>query len=298
MAPKELFGSASGLAHRTMGNQQTGKPKNPPTNTADRDAFTIYETEYEREAQEAMRRRQQEEKALDKQSADAFQRQQQLIEALQAQAAGGSSIAETQAAEAMRITPSQQLAAIQAQRGGSLAANQRQFQRGSADLAAHLNQQVATQRIGEQQQAQASLAPALENVRAQQQQAQVIYEDAVQYYISQGLDLEMARQQALENMKSIEAGISAAQMDQDAARSAAAAAKRQQTGQAIGAGLGAVGGALIPIPGVSSGVGAVLGGTVGSALGKVFSDENTKQKIKSGSQDIKEFLDAIAKRKA
>lgn len=114
-----------------------------------------------------------------------------LLDQLSAQAAGtGPSITEQQLKQAREKSLSNQLAAVQVNRGGNAAALQREVLRSGAAGAANIAQQAAEGRLKEQQGAQQLLG----NFLGQQQQ-QVA--DLTQKYLGMGFDIRSAEQKAL-----------------------------------------------------------------------------------------------------
>jgi len=114
-----------------------------------------------------------------------------LLNQLTGQAAGTApSITEQQLKQAQERNLAQQLAAVQANRGGNTAALQREALRAQSAGAANIAQQAAGMRLQEQQGAQQQLGQLLG-----QEQAQVA--NLTQQYLNQGFSIRDAEQKAL-----------------------------------------------------------------------------------------------------
>lgn len=120
-----------------------------------------------------------------------------LMNQLAGQAAGTApSITEQQLKQAQERNLSQQLAAVQANRGGNPAAMQREALRAQSAGASNIAQQAAQSRLQEQASAQTQLGNFLG--QEQQQVAQL-----TQKYLQQGFDIRSAEQQALEDFNTL-----------------------------------------------------------------------------------------------
>lgn len=162
------------------------------TRDIDKGAFKI------EESKEAAKRAKEREKESEDRSKQAQQQRQTLISQLQAQAAGEApSLAEAQLKSASERSLAQQLAAAQAQRGGSAAARERGLRRGQAEAGRSLAQQSTEARLQERESAQRLLG---EQVTQEQQLA----DQLTQNYLSQGFNIEQARQQAQADFEKLE----------------------------------------------------------------------------------------------
>jgi hypothetical protein len=155
------------------------------TRKINKDAFVIQKgKQYEGATRDQKNRAAQRSKA-------AQENRKNLISDLEAQARGEApSLAEAQLRSATDRNLAQQLAAAQSQRGGSASLRQRELMRGQAAAGREVSQDAATARLQERQMAQQLLG---EQIGQEQQLA----DQLVQNYLSQGFNIQQARQQAL-----------------------------------------------------------------------------------------------------
>ena len=249
-AVKNVFsggGNSPGLAG-------TGRFK-ASTRAIDKGAFKIKESE---EASKRARKRETESAERSKQAAAD---RRSLIESLQAQAAGeGPSLAEAQLKSASERSLAQQLAAAQSQRGGSAAARERQLMRGQAQAGRELAQDAATARLQERESAQRQLG---EQIGQEQQLA----DQLTQNYLSQGFNIEQARQQALADYEKL------------------------QTDQF----LSAQGANLSGFQSSAAARGQLFGGLMQGGAAAFMSDKRSKKKIKkSSNKDMMKMMKSMS----
>lgn len=211
------------------------------------------------------------------------QGQMGLMTQLQGQAAGtGPSIAQNQLKLGQEQALAQSLAMANSARGGANPLMARQAMQQNAMQSGAMANQAANLRLQEQQQAQQALAGLTGQGRAGdlgvtglQQQGQVsqaniaqAQNELVAKYSAMGLDAQKANQQAMIDLQKLsqEGQLGFAKLDLES-----------QMAQN-----GLLGGAL------QGGAGVLTG------LGTMFSDKRLKKNIKSGDEDMKEFLDGLS----
>lgn len=208
----------------------------------------------------------------------------QLNQKLLAQAmGGGNSAGEAGIVKASSRGLAQQLAAASALRGVNPAAVQRQLMEQRSAATRNVAQNAETQHAADVLNAQPLVATNFNNQSAAQQ-------NAIANAIQQGYGIATAGKAAAQN-----AAVGNAQNEQAAANNSAA-----QTGNILGAGLGAAGTIVGSIYGGPAG--GAAGGAVGSAAGQgignaVGSDKRIKKDVKPAGKKVDKFLEAIAKRK-
>lgn len=184
---------------------------------------------------------------------------EQQRERLRRQIAGIDTRAAEEADVARQRGLAQQLATLQAQRGGNVGAAQRQFARGAAAGVQRQAQDVQTANIQQRQQARNMLAA--ETAIDQDQ-----FNQAVQNYIAQGFAVEQARQAAVADLErlNLDTDIQMQGYQQQLAQQRAAEAEARRARKT-----GILGGALSSLA------------SIGGAL--IASDKNAKKKIKKAS---------------
>lgn len=225
------------------------------------------------------------EEAARARSDEAVQQRRQFIDDIRAKASGEApSLAEAQLRSATDRNLAQQLAAAQAQRGGNVAAQQRQLAQQGAQAGREVAQDAAQARLQEQMGYEQMLAQQLG-------QEQEMADQLMKYYLDRGFSIEEARTAALMDFERTRLG-----QDRVAAQIASGNFQaQQQAGAQMGAaGLGLLGTGL----GLASKAG--LGGKIASgigAIGSIFtSDETKKTKIKKvDKKDISKMLKVVSK---
>lgn len=226
------------------------------TRIIDKEAFKI------KGAEGTVKTAKEREQAAANRSSTAQGQRQTLISQLQGQAAGTApSLAEAQLKSASERNLAQQLAASQAQRGGSSASRERQLLRGQATAGRALAQDSAQARLAEQQSAQQLLGQQI----SQEQQAS---DQLTQQYMQLGFSAEQAQQQAAADLEKLETQ----QFISAQGLSAAGVAGQQQAAAGITGG---------------------LFGAAGSAM--AMSDKKEKKKIKKvNNKDMSKALTAMS----
>lgn len=260
-----LFGGSGSSSPGMLG---TGRFKGE-TRKIDKDAFKIKDID---RTQKEVRDNLTESKGRSRFAQDT---RRGLITDLQAQAAGTApSLAEAQLRSAMDRNLSQQLAAAQAQRGGNVAATQRQLMQQQAQAGRETAQDAATARLQERESAQQLLGQQI----GQEQQ---LADQLVQNYIAQGFNIEQARQKAAQAYeKAVTAQFLQAQ-GLTAQGFEGAAARRSELGPQMFQGLSSV---LGLFSGSDKNIKKKVKKTSPKDMMKAISDEEKKYKM---SKDVK-----------
>ncbi|MBV6514148.1 MAG: hypothetical protein FMNOHCHN_03738 [Ignavibacteriaceae bacterium] len=213
-------------------------------------------------------------------SSQALQDRRSLIAQLQAQARGeGPSLAAEQLKAAQDRNLAQQMAFLQANRGGNAQTNLREAMKANQQLAAQNAQAAAQARIMESTQARQELGTQLS-------QEQRLADELTQQYLTQGFGIVQAQQQAAADMQrlAVQQSLGLAGVNQQVQAGNIASTGRVLSGVAQGVG---------SIAGGPLGDSLMKGGFGGSAITDGSSDERGKKDVKPAKDEMKEFLDKL-----
>jgi hypothetical protein len=201
-----------------------------------------------------------------------------LIKMLQDRAAGnGPSVAQLQLQQGQENNLSQLMAARQSMGGNTNAGlQQREFGTQQGAMNQSTNAQSAILRAQEMAQAQQLLGGTIAQGRSGDLATNAMQNSMVQYYLSQGLDLNAAQAASHQAYQSLIMGqYQAANLQQNAFNNQQNQLNQQLSASNQNAAIGAGG--------------AIIGGVAGGLL----SDETKKKEIEPASKDIQEFLNAL-----